>query len=228
MPKLAVVIPCWNNWKYTKNAVKMLKPLKDTTILVVDNGSTDFTKDMVSEGNVEVIHLQENLGFAKGSNIGYSKAKESGAEYVMFLNNDIKVLKDFETWTQPLVEKAEQGFIVGPTVGCLDDNLNFICEASKRPSKGYVYLSGWNITASTETWQKLVLDGEKGPFSSEYGKAYFEDTDLGFRAKQLGIPAEIVPVPVRHFGKATSKNLGINNLYLNAKSIFLAKWKGNI
>lgn len=227
MPKLAIVIPCWNNWKYTKNAVKMLNPLKDTTILVVDNGSTDLTKNMVSEGNVEVIHLQENLGFAKGCGYGFEYTA-STHENIMFLNNDIKVINDFETWIGPLVEAAQQGKIVGPTVGCLDDNLNFICEASKWPSKGHAYLSGWNITASTETWQKLVLDGERGPFSSEYGKAYFEDTDLGFRAKQLGIPAEIVPVPVRHFGKATSKNIGINDLYLNAKSIFLKKWKGNI
>lgn len=223
--RLAIVMPVWNNWNFTKKALKMLAPLPDTILFVVDNGSTDGTKDMVSDTKVVVIHNDQNLGFARGCNTGYAQAKQMGFQNVMFLNNDIKVVSDFETWTLPILEKTKLGAIVGPTVGCLDESLNFVCEASKWPSKGFGYLSGWNITASVETWEKLVLEGETGPWSTNFF-AYFEDTDLSFRAMKAGLKFEIVGVPVRHFGRATSKKLGLLTIYTQSKKTFLGLWKG--
>lgn len=226
---LAIVIPCFNNWLYTQKALKYLEKLPDNHIvIVVDNGSEDQTKNLNSVPGREVIHNEVNLGFAKACNIGYARAVELGYENVMFLNNDIKVVERHHNWTTPLIGRARGGEIVGPTVGVLDDNLNFVCEAIKWPTKGHGYLSGWNITASVKVWSHLILDGEIGPFSSEFGLAYFEDTDLGFRAKKMGIRCSVVPVPVKHYGKVTSKKVGLSELYQHAKPIFLKKWKGKI
>jgi GT2 family glycosyltransferase len=91
--------------------------------------------------------------------------------------------------------------------------------------KGNFYMSGWCLCAKKDVFNKFILPENefKGPFTEEF-KTYFEDTDLGYRATELGIPFKIVPVPVFHFGKTTSMKLGISNLYLPAKAKFITKW----
>jgi len=71
---------------------------------------------------------------------------------------------------------------------------------------------------------RLVLPDHEGPFSTEFGLAYFEDTDLSFRAKELHITMQAVQVPVVHFGKVTSKKLNTLRLYQPAKKKFIEKW----
>lgn len=226
MKELGIVIPVFNNWYYTKKIIQQLLELPESNLIViVDNGSTDETKSLCASNRLEVIRNDTNLGFARSCNQGYHRAVRLGCENVMFLNNDVKVFDDFGTWTGPIIDRVKAGSIVGPTVGCLDDNLNFISEGEKIPSKGHWYLSGWCITAQVKTWKKLCL--EDGPFTTEF-ITYFEDTDLGFRAQKQGISCELIKIPVKHFGKATSKRLGISKLYLHAKPLFLAKWKGKI
>jgi GT2 family glycosyltransferase len=222
---LAIVIPVFNNWLYTQKALKHLQKLPDNhLVIVVDNGSEDQTKRLRSVPCREVIHNQVNLGFAKACNIGYARAVELGYENVMFLNNDIKIIERHENWTYPLIGRARGGEIVGPTAGVLDEHLNFVCETSKWPTKGYAYLSGWNITSSVKVWDHLVQEGEIGPFSTNFF-AYFEDTDLSFRANVMGLKQSIVSVPVRHIGRVTGKKLGLSNLYSQSRKTFLKLWE---
>ena len=229
-PKLSIVIPVWNNYHFTNlTLLDLLHLPEDHHLIVVDNGSSDGTRNLLPANRLDVIRLVENLGFAGACNIGFQKAQELGSENILFLNNDIRVRSNLKLWTQPLIEAAQRGVIAGPTVGCLDRNLNFRCEASKWPSTGYSYISGWCIAASLETWQNLIVrDTSSGPFSEEFGLVYFEDTDLGFKAREQNIPMEIVDVPVSHYGKATSKKIGISRLYVPAKEKFIKKWKGRV
>jgi GT2 family glycosyltransferase len=222
---LAIVIPAWNNWQYTKKVIQQLSALPDDhKVIVVDNGSTDETNKLQNTKSLEVVRHTDNLGFAKGCNSGFAHAVQLKYENVLFLNNDIKVLENLDSWTNPLIVQAERGCIAGPTVGCLDDNLNFKCEVGKWPTKGYGYLSGWCICASVAIWDKLTIDGDLGPFSTNFF-SYFEDTDLSFRAKLGGFHFSIVPVPVRHIGRATSKKLGLSSMYQQSKKTFLELWE---
>ena len=226
MNKLAIVIPVFNNWRFTKRALQDLSALpKDHKLFIVDNGSTDETKKLKSSGNIQVIKSPVNLGFGKSCNMAFNIAVEKFKfENVMFLNNDIGVFDKFDSWTSNLISVAEQGCIVGPTAGCLTDKFDFICESNKLPTLGHGYISGWNITASTNTWNKLILEDELGPFRSNSFFAYFEDTDLSFRAKELGIELKIEPVPVRHIGRATGNIVGISKLYQKSRATFIDIW----
>ena len=64
-------------------------------IIAVDNGSTDGSVEMVKETiihntkyNIHLIENQNNLGFAKGNNVGLTQAT---GKYILFLNSDTEV-----------------------------------------------------------------------------------------------------------------------------------------
>lgn len=233
---LSIVIPVFNKVNFTKSCLNDLVKLPTNhEIIIVNNNSTDETNSVLSEfqskyDNIVVCHNKENLGFAKACNIGYGV---SSASNILFLNNDIRVKSSFDTWTQPLIENCSQS-LVGPTMGQLDSELRFVKEANAVLT-GNSYMSGWCVAASREIWSKLWLPrndtkaetvNQSVPqiFSEEFGLAYFEDTDLGFRARKLGIPFKVVNIPVVHFGKQTSSQLNTHALYQHARNIFLKKW----
>lgn len=231
-PVLSIVIPVFNKWNFTKACLTDLFKLpKNHEIIVVDNGSIDVTQENLHDNEAIVYHrLPANQGFAVACNEGYALAS---APNVLFLNNDIRVRADHTTWTQKLIEKCGNG-LVGPTMGQLDKDLNFVQEANK-VLDGKSYMSGWCLAASKDVWSKLEIprnpllihDYTPPPqiFSEEFGLAYFEDTDLSFRARELQIPMQVVDIPVVHFGKQTSQQLNTYQLYKRARQIFVNKWQ---
>ena len=57
-------------------------------VIVVDNGSSDGSADLVERsfgGEVRLIRLEKNLGFAGGNNVGIRAA---GSEWIALINND--------------------------------------------------------------------------------------------------------------------------------------------
>lgn len=236
--RLSIVIPVFNKYNFTKSCLDDLRKLpNDHEIVVVDNASSDETQieleKLLNEGfNFVYIRNQENYGFAKACNIGYSVSKGPN---VLFLNNDIRVKDQFDSWTKELIECADEG-LVGPTMGQLDARLNFVREANTL-LPGNSYMGGWCVAASKRIWEQLEVPREAVHihdtyifqiFSEEFGIAYFEDTDLSFRAKQKGIKFKVVSIPVTHFGKVTSKQLNTSKLYSEARAIFVKKWTNKV
>jgi GT2 family glycosyltransferase len=65
-------------------------------VIAIDNGSTDGTPELIRQKfpNVEIIEINQNLGFGKANNIGIKKAYEAGADYVFLQNQDAWVESD--------------------------------------------------------------------------------------------------------------------------------------
>lgn len=235
---LSIVIPVWNKSHFTKACLKDLAHLpSDHEIVLVDNGSTDDTEETFHDlqfhddgPRFKYVRNQNNLGFACACNIGYESAT---GENVLFLNNDIRVRDELKTWTQKLIKHCNHA-LAGPTMGLLDNDLSFVKEANAILTGPHSYMSGWCLASSKEIWQKLeiarpphlIYDHLPAPqiFSEEFGLAYFEDTDLSFRAKKLKIESLVVEIPVVHFGKQTSAQLNTHKLYSAARQIFIKKW----
>ncbi len=99
-PKVYVIVLNWNNYACS---VKCLESLQKATypnleIIVVDNGSTDKSgKRLQSEfPDYRFIFNDENLGFARGCNVGIRDAlSNEDCAYVLLLNNDATVTPQF-------------------------------------------------------------------------------------------------------------------------------------
>lgn len=216
--KASIVVPLFNQLNFTKSCFEDLSKLEDVELIFVDNNSTDGTDLFFKDKNVKYIRLDKNYGFGYAVNRGIEVAT---SDFIMTLNNDIKVKNNHSDWVDVLINNSND-CLVGPTVGFLNSSFNYIGEFKSFKENGkYSYMSGWCLGAKRQVWEKIKEDN----YFDERFFVYFEDTDLGFRAHQKGIEFSLVEVPVVHFGKQSSKQLNISQLYLNSKKIFEDKWK---
>lgn len=94
-PRVSVVIVNWNTRELTSKCIASLKEtLGDlpAEIILVDNDSADGSADYIAEHHPDVclVRSTENLGFARGNNLGF---KYAHGEYLVLLNSDTIVLK---------------------------------------------------------------------------------------------------------------------------------------
>lgn len=64
---------------------------EDFILLVIDNASTDGTREYLRAlelPNLRLILNEDNVGFGRACNQGIAMARELGADYVTFINND--------------------------------------------------------------------------------------------------------------------------------------------
>jgi GT2 family glycosyltransferase len=103
--KVSVIIPHYNGEEILKDCLASLYqstriPLE---VILVDNGSSDNSVQMVRENfpEVKIFQQEKNLGFAGGCNAGIEKAT---ANYVLILNNDTT---HRENWIEYLLETLQ-------------------------------------------------------------------------------------------------------------------------
>jgi len=90
---MSIVLVCWNNKAYLDPCLKSLYEggLKSSfDVVVVDNGSTDGSQQMLTEKHPDVMLIQNegNVGLGKASNQGI---EATNGRYVLLLNNDTLV-----------------------------------------------------------------------------------------------------------------------------------------
>lgn len=90
---MSIVLVCWNNKAYLDPCLKSLYEggLKSSfDVVVVDNGSTDGSQQMLAEKYPEVMLIQneENVGLGRASNQGIDA---TNGRFILLLNNDTLV-----------------------------------------------------------------------------------------------------------------------------------------
>lgn len=113
------------------DSIEKMCDRKDYTIIVVDNGSKNESglelKDKYRyDTNVTIIVNKENLGFAKGNNVGFKYIKDNyDVQFIIMCNNDTCIIqKDFLERVEKEYRKS-QFDVLGPKIR-LRDNTYFI------------------------------------------------------------------------------------------------------
>jgi glycosyltransferase involved in cell wall biosynthesis len=99
-PSFSVVIPTYNRGSFIREAIDSVlnQTLRPAEIIVVDDGSTDDTKNVISNFGSRITYLPvENGGVSRARNIGI---KQSRSEYIAFLDSD-------DTWEPQYLETQQ-------------------------------------------------------------------------------------------------------------------------
>jgi GT2 family glycosyltransferase len=93
VPDLSIILVCWNNKKYLEPCLDSLYGAGLSSkfdVVVVDNGSTDGSQEMLRQKfpQVRIIQNKHNVGLGRASNQGI---ETTGGRYILLLNNDTLV-----------------------------------------------------------------------------------------------------------------------------------------
>lgn len=242
-PEVYIIVLNWNGMEDTKECIESLKKIiyPNYEILLVDNGSTDGSVECLKKlyPEIEIIENQNNLGFAEGNNVGIKRALEKKADYVLLLNNDTIVDKDFLTHIIIVAESSDEIGIVGPKVYFYNDrnkiqsaggSVNFY--TGRTPLIGcnmqdvgqfdkireVDYVSGCALLSKADVIEKL------GFLCSDYF-AYYEEVELCTRAKNNNFKVVCVPnSKIWHKEAITSKKSNYYTyLYTRNRFIFMKR-----
>lgn len=229
-------------------------------ILVVDNASQDGSWYAIEKyrkehpaSSISHLRLKKNYGYAGGNNRGIREALKKGADYVLLLNPDTLVKKDFLEKLVKLAENYQRKGILGffgprillkakshklkavsvysnggilhstLTKATLKDYGKNANDLHERKSFATDYVTGTCLFASRQTIERVGLMRE------DYF-LYYEDADWSLRAERLGIARVIVPSSViYHEQGASLKQHPSHSLYYHTRNaLYFAWWNGTL
>ncbi|MDO4787944.1 MAG: glycosyltransferase family 2 protein [Johnsonella sp.] len=237
--EISIIIPNFNGMKFLPECIESLRKqsVRNFDILVVDNASSDGSREWLQKNGICSLFLEENLGFAGGVNAGLSTVD---TKYVILLNNDTIVFEDYVERLREAIELSENIFSVSSMMiqaknrDLIDDAGDGFCilgwayqiGVGERIEKYQKPRAVFSACAGAAIYRKSVLD-EIG-FFDEMHFAYLEDIDLGYRARLFGYENRYEPrARVYHLGSATSGSKynsfkvrlsARNTIYLNYKN----------
>ena len=217
-------------------------------IVVIDNGSTDGSQDMMKElyPKITFHENKKNVGFSKANNLGF---RMCCGDYILFLNSDTIIIGNAITTMLAYLKHHPDTGIVGPK----------IYNAAKKPSRSYMrfldikvlflgskYLSWcmdvenyrihydtydytatrnvpWMSGACLMMSRKIFL--EAGCFDEDYF-LYLEDMDLCLQVKKKGYANIFLPSAeiIHLFGGSTKpQEMKINEIYKKSAAHYFRK-----
>lgn len=205
MKELAIILLNYNNVNDTLECVKSIEDYyeREYTIIVVDNKSTDNSKEKLLENRhrYKLILNDVNEGFAQGNNVGIKWAIKEGYEYIMLLNNDTLITKNsIETMVDEIKKDKNIG-IISPRIMYYPEKEKIWFDGGKIDWFKFIvvhYNMGNNIKSSLKNNNEIVdfITGccmiirrevieEVGYLPEEYFM-YYEDVDYCVKVSEAG------------------------------------------
>jgi len=240
-PQVSIVVLNWNTRDLTLQCLDSLKQtLGDLSaqIIVVDNDSSDGSANTIAalHPDVNLVRSGENLGFARGNNLGFQHAQ---GEYLVMLNSDTIV---FPGAIQRLVEYLDEHPQIAAAGGQqLNRKREFVPTGLRFPSlwidlgvamgmnklgplmlrKNLKLARFWYTLDTREVdwlsnsfvaFRKELLD-QVGPLPEEFF-LYGEDVEWYWRIREAGLRVAYVHgAPIIHFENESSDQLYQNDKY---------------
>jgi len=242
-PLVSIIIPVYNQWEYTYSCLQSILENNQSIeyeVIVADDVSIDETVNIKKYiENIKVVRNESNLGFLRNCN---NAARHAKGKYIVFLNNDTNVQKDWLRYLVELIERDPNIGMVGSKLVYPDGRLQEAggiiwndasgwnygrLDDPEKPEYNYVkevdYISGASIMIRSSLWTTI------GGFDERYVPAYFEDSDLAFEVRKRGYKVVYQPKSVIvHFegiSHGTDTNSGLKSYQVKNKQKFLEKWK---
>jgi GT2 family glycosyltransferase len=197
--KIGIVIPCYNSRELLEKyfpSVREIARMHSAEIIVVDDASADTGVDYLRRfPDVRLYQNDENLGFIKTVNKGVAN---SPADIVFLLNTDIEARSDF---IAPVLPHFDDDEVFAVSLKALNPDGSFR-EGAKRvvfrfgfprvlhnekdqpPPVGGIHYTDYPVGGHCAV-RKSMFD-RLGGFDEIYSPFYWEDTDLGYRARARG------------------------------------------
>ncbi len=242
-PRLSIVVVTYNNRDLNRLCLESLfarTEWPNREIVVVDNGSSDGTRELLAEAagrhsDLRTIQFDENRGFPAAANAGISSAS---GRYLILLNNDTVVTRGWATALLRHLAADPEAGLVGPAT-------NAIANEARVPV-GYTDLGG--LAEWAARWVR-AHDGEAFPIPSlaffcvalrtelresvglldeRFGIGMFEDGDYCRRVRQRGLRILCAhDAFVHHWQMASFRRLGEEaylRLFEENRRRFREKW----
>ena len=163
MKLVSVVIPTYNCAKYISQAIQSVldQSYGDTEIIVVDDGSTDETRDVIQPYMQGIVYIyQENKGLPGARNRGIA---EASGEYIAFLDADDRWHNNKLEYQTQVLESFPSVYLVFSDF-CVFDEYGYKEESFFR--KGFPFFNEFGFTLNDifPNTSKLY----SGRYSSEF------------------------------------------------------------
>src|SRR3989339_26617 len=206
---ISVIIPVYKNKKmFLANLKHNLRFIGKLQIIVVnDNPEENLTRAVKTiSPTITVINNPKNYGFGKSMNLGVQLAKQ---DYLLFLNSDVKLLdnrlekaltmfKDPKLFALSFAQIEADNHITGANAGHFKQGLFQHYERHTSTVSENLWPEGGASLLNRHLFLKL------GGFDEIYSPFYWEDVDLGFRAKARSLHTLYYPlIKVQHCHQTT-------------------------
>jgi hypothetical protein len=222
-PSIGIVTVNYNSATFIGEFLESLARVDypNVRLVVVDAASHDGSADTIARAvpDAHVIRCDENVGIAKGNNLGALYSIEQGFEYVLFINNDTTHEPDFlrilvdaageRTMTVPRILYAADHRLISTHAGDFDWELGLFRHTYHGKPDGPATRTRREL--QTASFCCLLLPAsafqEAGPLDERFFM-YYEETDFLRRALQRGYRLLYVPEAVIYHRESASSGGG--------------------
>lgn len=235
-PSVCAVIPSWQSRGFLERCLPAVRRELGNadSVCVVDNGSSDGTRELLEEEGIPHIALPTNIGFAAAVNRGIAS---TSAPYVLVLNVDTELGRGSVAALADALEREPTLGGVQPRLiqaGTDPPRLYSAGQHLRRDGRAYELgageLDGPAYATQRETFgvcgaacllRRAMLD-DTGGYAERFF-AFYEDVELNARARILGWRFAYVPdATVTHVGNAVWRQAADDpaafNTYLVARN----------
>lgn len=218
-----VVIPVYNAPELTKRCIdSVVTHLSQSirTIYIQDDASGAETRAMLDGlpyPRLHVWHAPENQGFGQSVNEAVAR---SNADWVLVLNSDIEIQENFLPLLCEVFAADPELAVISPMEG---DISSAKADRYMRQLGGYITthrFRGYAFLIRRAVFQAM------GGFDAQFGRGYYEDTDLGRRLDQQGWSMGVHPdATVRHeTGASFGRGKSYRELIQRNRARYLARY----